>query len=205
MRKSNKIAIAVLSFFAAILGFCTFLGILLIPAEIAPPKQSVHENIEGIGYTKYPPSRGLLFLGEDGSGIFIFLDFSSISTYLYVFPEKAEENTALLPYVTDGVFNVKSDFLARFCDRLGGIEMTDETGEKSLYFSSSIMAFCEEDLTYNKILQLCLSFFEKISKTGLSSEDFMFIIEETQSDISFSVCYDWIPHIKEMFCNVIIN
>lgn len=205
MKNSNKIAIAALSVFAAILGFFTFIGILLLPAEIAPPKQSVHENIEGVGYTKHPPSRGLLFLGEDGSGIFVFLDFSSISTYLYVFPEKAEENTALLPYLTDGIFNVKSDFLARLSDRLGGIEMTDETGEKSLFFSSSIISFCEQKLGYDEILQLCLSFFEKISKTGLSSEDFMFIIEETESDISFSVCYDWIPHIKEMFCNVIVN
>ena len=205
MKKSNKIVIAAMSVFAAILGFCTFIGILLLPAEIAPPKQSVHENIEGIGYTKYPSSRGLLFLGEDGSGVFIFLDFSSISTYLYVFPENAEENTELLPYVTDAVFNIKSDFLPRLSDRLGGIEMTDETGEKSICFSSSLMVFCEEKLNYDKLLQLCISFFEKISKIGLSSEDIMFIIEETDSNISFSVCYDWIPHIKEMFCNVIVN
>lgn len=205
MKKSNKIVIAAMSVFAAILGFFTFIAILLLPAEIAPPKQSVHENIEGIGYTKYPSSRGLLFLGEDGSGVFIFLDFSSISTYLYVFPENAEENTELLPYVTDAVFNIKSDFLPRLSDRLGGIEMTDETGEKSICFSSSLMVFCEEKLNYDKLLQLCISFFEKISKIGLSSEDIMFIIEETDSNISFSVCYDWIPHIKEMFCNVIVN
>ena len=205
MRNSNKILLAFMSVFAAILGFCTFIGFLLLPAEIAPPKQSVHENIEGIGYTKYPPSRGLLFLGEDGSGVFVFLDFSSISTYLYIFPEEAEKNTELLPYVTDGVFYLKGDFLPRLADRLGGIEMADETGEKSLYFSSSVMAFCEEKLTYNKMLQLCISFFEKIAKTGLSSEDFMFIIEETDSNISYSVCYDWIPHIKEMLCNVIVG
>ena len=83
--------------------------------------------------------------------------------------------------------------------------MTDETGKKSVYFSSALMAFCENNLNYDSLLQLSISFFDKISKTGLSSEDFMFIIKETESDISYSVCYDWIPHIKEMFCNVIIG
>ena len=205
MKKSKNFVIALMSVVSAILGFCTLLGILLIPAEIAPPKQSVHENIDGVGYTKYPSSRGLLFLNEDGSGAFIFLDFSSISTYLYVFPEKAEENAALLPYVTDGIFYIKSDFLPRLCDRLGGIEMRDEAGEKCICFSSSLMAFCEKKLSYEDMLQLCDSFFEKIAKTGLSSEDFMFIIEETRSDISYSVCYDWIPHIKEMMCNIIVG
>ncbi len=205
MKKSKNFVIAIMSVFAAVLGFFTFIGILLLPAEIAPPKQSVHENIEGIGYTKYPASRGLLFLSEDGSGAFVFLDFSSISTYLYIFPENAEENAALLPYVTDGIFHIKSDFLPKLCDRLGGIEMRDETGENCVYFSSSLMAFCEKKLGYEERLQLCISFFDKIAKTGLSSEDFMFIIEETESDISYSVCYDWMPHIKEMFCNVIVS
>lgn len=205
MKNSKNIIVALMSVFAAILGFCTFIGILLLPAEIAPPEQSVHENIDGVGYTKHPSSKGLLFLSEDGSGIYLFLDFSSISTYLYIFPENAGEKAALLPYVTDGVFNIKSDFLPRFCDRLGGIEMSDETGEKNLWFSASLMSFCEKRLSYDEMLQLCFSFFNKISKTGLSSEDIMFIIEETDSNISYSVCYDWIPYIKEMFCNVILS
>lgn len=205
MKRTKRFAVAVLSVLAAISGFCAFMGILLIPAEIAPPKQSVHENIEGVGYTKYPSSKGLLFKAEDGSGAFIFLNFSTISTYLYLFPENAEENASALPFITDYVFSIKDDFLPKLCDRLGGIEMTDENGENCICFSSSLMAFCENKLNPDNMLQLCSSFFDKISKTGLSSEDFMFIIKETDSNLSYSVCYDWIPHIKEMFCNIVIN
>ena len=205
MKKIKNYLTVFLSCIMVVLGVCTILGILIIPAEIAPPKESAHENIEGVGYTKYPSSKGLLFLSENGSGAFIFLDFSSISTYLYIFPENPEENAALLPYVTDAVFHIDADFLPSFCDRLGGIELTEQNGDTSLYFSPSIISFCETGLNTEKMLQLCISFFDKIAKTGLSSEDFMFIIEETDSNISFSVCYDWIPYIKEMCQNVIYS
>ena len=203
MKKFSRIAAIVLGCLTVVTGLLTLVGILLLPAEIAPPEQSVHENIYGIGYTDYPASKGLLLTFEDSSGVFIYLDFSSLLTHTYIFEENAEENAKKLPFFKDYTINADSDFLYSLCDRLGGIEIADSKGETTLFFSPALREFVEEGLNDEKRLQICVSFFDKFAKSGLSSEDFMFIIEDTQGNLSYSVCYDWIPHIKEMFCNYV--
>ena len=205
MKNSKRVWTGVLVCIAVISGLLTLAGILILPAEIAPPKQSVHENIYGIGYDDYPENKGILITFEDTSGLFIYFDFSSLSTYGYVFSQDAAENAEEIPFFKDYTIKAEKELIFSLCDRLGGIEMRDKQGEESLYFSPALISFCEKELSEEERLQLCISFFDKFAKTGLSSEDFMFIIENTQTDLSYSVVYDWIPHIKEMFCNYIMG
>ena len=205
MKISRGSVICVLITLAVCTGLLTLAGILLLPAQISSPELSVHENVSGVGYADHPQNRGLFFTDSKGRGAFIYLNFSEIVTQVYFFEENANEEAQKLPYLKDYTFTIDDRFLPSLCDRLGGIEMTDEYGEKSLYFSASMAQFLEKSLNEEKIQKISLSFFEKIAKTGLSSEDFMFIIESAQTDLSYSVCYDWIPHIKEMFSNCIIN
>lgn len=203
MKERSGALTAVLFAISVITGILTVICILLLPAEISAPEKPAHENINGVGYSDYPQNKGLLCCAEDGSGAFIYFNFKDISTHCYLFESDAEKQAEKIPYIKDYTLYVDNEFLSAFCDRLGGIEMADENGEKGLFYSAAISAFCQNDLSYEQRLQLCISFFEKIAKTGLSSEDFMFIIEETNTNLSYSVCYDWIPHIKEMFCNYI--
>ncbi|MBP3390625.1 MAG: hypothetical protein J6L58_02935 [Clostridia bacterium] len=205
MKKHTRALMAVLLSFTVLAGALTLVGILLLPAELASPETEAGENIIGISYDDVPSNKGLLFLAEDGSGAFLYLDFSSIRAQCHLFSDNAEEQAAALPYYKDYTLYMDSSFLPLLCDRLGGIEMADKSGENSLYFSSSLADFCKNKLNAEQRLQLCISFFDKIALEGLSSEDFMFIIEETNTSLSYSVCYDWIPHIKELFCNYIFG
>lgn len=205
MKITRSSVIAALATVAVCTGLLTLAGILLIPARIASPEQSVHENISGVGYTEHPSGSGLLFTDNSGRGAFIYLDFENIVTQVYLFPENAETKAESLPYLKHYTLRLPDGFAAALCDRLGGIEMTDEAGSEALFFSTALTEFCEKDMSDDKMLKISLAFFEKISKIGLSSEDFMFIIELAETDLSYSVCYDWIPHIREMFCNCIIN
>lgn len=184
-------------------GILTAVGILLLPAELASPEKAAHENISGIGYTDEIPPASLLFVFPDSSGLLIDFDFTSLISSCYLFSGNAEEEAAALPYQIDYTFYPEKDFLPRLADRLGGVEIVSEKGEKRLYFSAAVSEFCEKGLTEENRIILVDSFFDKIAKMGLSSEDFMFIIEKGKGNISYSVCYDWIPHIKTMFLNVI--
>lgn len=205
MKKHSKTLTAVLASFTAVLGTLTLIGILLLPAELASPETEAGENIIGIDYSTLPSNKGLLFVGENGEGAFLYLDFASTQVQCHLFDENAEDGAAALPYFKDYTLYIDSSFLPLLCDRLGGIEMPDQNGENSLYFSAALVELCKKELNAEQRLQLCISFFDKIAKTGLSSEDFMFIIEETNTALSYSVCYDWIPHIKELFCNYVFN
>lgn len=205
MKISKSSVVSVLATLAVCTGLLTLAGILLIPAELSSPEQSVHENISGVGYSDYPPSCGLLLTDQEDRGAFLYLDFENIVTQVYLFDENATEKAQNLSYLTHYTLNLPEDFTSRLCDRLGGIEMTDENGEKALFFGTALTEFTQKSLNDEKMLKISLSFFEKIAKMGLSSEDFMFIIELADTDLTYSVCYDWIPHIREMFCNCIIN
>ena len=205
MKKTNRIIISVLASLTVVTGLLTVIGILLLPAKIASPEEKVQENVSGIGYREEIPPAALLFCFPDTSGVFLSLDFSSLLTTVYLFEEDAEEKAAALPYFTDFTFNAGEEFLPLLADRLGGIEMTDETGEARVYFSAALSEFCEKELNEEQRQKLALSFFDKIAKTGLSSEDFMFIIENTENSLSYSRCYDWIPYIKTMFSNYILG
>ena len=205
MKNTRKSFILILATLAVCTGILTLGFIILIPAEIASPEKSVYENISGVGYTDYPSSCGLLFCDEEDRGVFLYLDFENILTQIYIFPEDAKEQTENLPYITHYTFAVNEEFAGKLCDRLGGVEMTDPKGVTEVYFSTSMDQIVAKELNYDQLLKISLAFFEKIAKIGLSSEDFMFIIESAETDISYTVCYDWISHMKQMMCNCIIN
>ena len=205
MKKFKVLAVGLLISACAITGLLSLIGILLLPAQLASPERAAHENISGIGYTEEIPSSTLLFVFPDTSGLLIHFDFSSLCTNYYIFGQKAEEKVAELPYQIDYNFFPEEDFLPRLADRLGGVEIEDENGEKKLYFSAAVQEFCEKELTEENRIILVDSFFDKIAKMGLSSEDFMFIIEVGKGNISYSVCYDWISHIKTMFSNTVLG
>ena len=205
MKKFKVLAVGLLISACAITGLLSLIGILLLPAQLASPERAAHENISGIGYTEEIPSSTLLFVFPDTSGLLIHFDFSILCTNYYVFGQDAEENAAELPYQIDYNFFPEEDFLPRLADRLGGVEIEDENGEKKLYFSAAVQEFCEKELTEENRIILVDSFFDKIAKMGLSSEDFMFIIEVGKGNISYSVCYDWISHIKTMFSNTVLG
>lgn len=205
MKNSSRVVSVVLGALTVLCGILTVIGILLLPAELATPEEPAGENISGIGYYDAVGNKGLLFTLPDGSGAFIYLDFSEILTHCYLFSSDAVAAAENLPYFIDYTFNVTPEFLAKLCDRLGGIVLPDKDGENSLYFSTSLLSFWQNTPSEEQRLQLCISFFDKIAKTGLSSEDFMFIIEETNTNLSYSVCYDWMPHIKEMLCNYVFG
>ena len=203
MKKSGKTLVSVLLALAICSGVALLCGILLLPASISGPDTLAGEHISGVGYYDFPKSRGLFFIDGRGGGAFVFLDFENITTSVYLFPEKATLEVLKLPFTTDFTFHITDVFLGRFCDRLGGIEMEGENGGKRLYFSAALAEFCGQNPDTDKMQKISSAFFEKISKTGLSSEDFMFIIEETKSDLSYTVCYDWIGRLEEMLLNCV--
>lgn len=204
MKIQRPIIISVLTTFAICTGLLVIVGIIFLPAELASPEKSAQEEIFGIDYAVRPENCGLSIIGDNGNGAFVYLDFESITTHIYLFSENYEAEVEKLPYRTDYRFFADNSFTGRLCDRIGGIDIY-ENGKNQRYFSASLTEFCTEKPDYDKMLKISRAFFEKISNTGLSSDDFMFIIEYTKSDLPYSRCYDWIGSVKELFCNCIYH
>lgn len=202
IKKRNRI-VAVLVALMLLSGSLTLIGIILLPAQLVTPELSAQENLSGVGYFDYPPSCGLLLCDEQERGIFIFFDFENILTEVRIFEKDAVKSSQNASCRVDYTLFMPKGFCGAFCDRIGGVEMADENGQKSLYFSAAMGQITQKNLTAEKLTEISSAIFEKISKIGLSSGDFMFIIESVETSLPYSVCYNWIPYMEDMFRNVV--
>lgn len=200
--KGKSIITTALITLVILLGISVGVALLLVPAVIGTPESPAGENVSGVGYASPPQNQALLITTATEQGALILLNFDDTLTHIYLFEENAEESVASLPYVVTCRMEIPEDFLGRLCDRLGGIDIEQE-GKTQRYFSASLSEYAGKSPSKEKMLIISKSFFEKIANIGLSSEDFMYIIELCNTDLTYSVCYGWINNISEMCSNCI--
>lgn len=164
----------------------------------------VLEEPSNIPYTENPKSSGILYLHEDGSGALIFLNFEQKTTAVNLFLNDAENKALSVGYEINYKLLGTDAFLCELCDRLGGIDIIENdsvyrfTGAglaEKLLFSSSL----EEKAKISE------GFFEKISKIGFTREDFQFIIESTETNLNFPVCFSWDKVLKDTISQYIFE
>ncbi len=177
-----------------LLGLCLTAGIMLLPAELSSPSPEADEDLSFVPYAKRPDNCGLLLQTEDGSCAFFYLDFEGITLRVTL----GETSS----YIADYTLIVPDGFLGRLADRVGGVDIA-KNGQTERFFGQALEEFYKTSKQTGEVEKICDAFFEKFSKTGLSSEDFMFIIEGVESELKYSLCYDWIAYMPELFANCI--
>ncbi len=202
MKKSTVISVLL----AVMISSATFLlcGILLLPAEIQSDPTPAGDTVSGVNYYSDTKNATLLCLYEDGSGALIHLDFDASKIKIFIYNDHAEGQALMSGYDINYTVSLNSDFLCRFCDRVGGITLREGDSERR-YLSAGLRQKLNEKADYNEREKIANAFFEKIAKIGLSSDDFMFIIEETENNLAYPVCYGWLPRIQDMASNCILQ
>lgn len=198
MKKSTSTVTALLLAVTLCAGAFMAVGILFLPATLYSAPTPAGETVSNIRYSSDPQSSGLLFLLEDGSGALFFLDFEQEVVFVKLFEEDAAQQGVEAGYEVNYTVRTDLDFIGRFCDRLGGIVM-EKDGFSLRYSSAGLL---EEILAQNDpetAVKICEAFFEKIARTGLSSGDFKFIIENTDTDLNYPTCYSWIERLPALF------
>ena len=176
------------------LGIFTLLGIFVLPASVVFDTNQAGEKMEGVPYVNTP----------ENSGVFIFLDFEKKKVNAFTYTENCEKELQNSGYEVNYTIKASTEFIGDMCDRLGGIVM--EKGEDKYRFSSVVLI---EEIERNKTLEsmekITVAFFEKISKLGLSSNDFKFIMNNTETNLNYPICYGWTEYVQTMFQNYTIN
>ncbi|MBR6572654.1 MAG: hypothetical protein IKK77_02940 [Clostridia bacterium] len=186
------------------LGIFTLLGIFVLPASVVFDTNQAGEKMEGVPYVNTPENSGVFIYTGDDRGVFIFLDFENRRINAFTFAENCEKELQNSGYEVNYTIKASTEFIGDMCDRLGGIVM--EKGEDKYRFSSVVLI---EEIEGNKTLEsmekITVAFFEKISKLGLSSNDFKFIMNNTETNLNYPICYGWIEYVQTMFQNYTIN
>lgn len=153
-----------------------------------------------------PDATGILLKLPDKSGYMFYFDFSGgcISVAQIENCEEPLSNYCGYPIS----FTIDADYflLEGIIDRIGGLEIYSD-GEMLRHTGIQVIEKVHSTVENSKLKrELIKTFFKKISETGITKSDFVYIIENSETDLTVPDCYFWPPYITEIAKNTrIIN
>ncbi len=171
-----------------------------MPLALKESASPTAENKTDVPYMSNPQSSGVLYLSDDGSGALVFLNFDAKTTVVNLFLSDAENSAMATGYEINYTIRGSDSFLCDFCDRLGGISLT-ENGVQSHFSGAALKQKLADASTLEEKAKISEGFFKKFSKIDLSMKDFQFIIENTKTTLNFPVCFSWKDVLKDTVSN----
>ncbi len=161
----------------------------------------VDEKDYTVPYTRTPDSCGVVFVFPNNSATLVYLDFEKenirlldIETYDPLCPE-------YYGYTADYTVTTDYELIEGIIDRVGGIDIT-ENGTTTRCMGVHVI----DIIAYGRVddikKQTLKQIFKKISQNSFSKEDFVYIIENSKTDLSFFDCIDWLDYLKGMSSKV---
>ena len=185
-------------FLAVVCSAAIFVAFIFI--FLNEPVSLVKGNTQSVPYGTYYDSEscGFLVRFRDGNAVFLNFDFEDSKTSVLLLPNGTGSDI-VSTYGYTGYKTIDTDyaFLARFADRLGGIELND--GEKS-YKYTGVQLKDRLSSTTDKELrrQIIERFLGCFYSRGLTKEDLVFIIENTNTELNFPDAYNLAPAISDV-------
>lgn len=138
-----------------------------------------------------------IVLDISGEKTFFYLNFNEekVDILLNV-PQKYKND--IYGYSVDYTVTSEDILISELIDRIGGIDLNLETQE-FCYTGVQILDLLKNNEISKR--ELVTAMFEKIGSIGLSSRDFVFIIENCETNIKIPDCYYWPKYIKDMCQN----
>lgn len=156
----------------------------------------VKENT--IPYEKaVPEDTGLLIKFESGSAVMVFLDFSYERILAAVIDDYTDGAELRLGYDIQYTFDANNTFLEGVVDRLGGIDLDIENAPMR-YTGVQVNDLVSKNDDGELKRQILSAIFAKISKVGFSTDDFVYMIENSDTALTVPDCIYWAEHIGNM-------
>ena len=192
----KKIVLFLKSFFiSAFVGTALF-GISYY--SLKPNESPVKQNMSNISYYDYTPESVGLSVEISSEKTFLFLDFYNKSINIIYDFEKMDSDGSTLGYTVDYYIKGDYEFLAKLVDLIGGIEL-EENGETFRYTGVQVADMLQISASYDDLERIVIrKILKKIKTTGLTKEDFLYIIENSETSLSVPICYNWPQYVKEL-------
>lgn len=158
-----------------------------------------------VPYNPMPENAGVAFLLPDSSAVLAFLDFENGCINVVNIEKYDVHNKLYYGYTAD--FTVQTDYelISGIIDRVGGINI-EISGETLRYTGVQVVELISEKQNTNIKPQIIYGIFKQISKNNFSKDDFLYIIENSSSDLKLVDCIYWLEHIDNLCSRInIVN
>lgn len=191
MKKQTKIFFK--TFFISLLCCAVFIGVGA--AMLYRPEQTAQNEVSSVPYyTAYPESAGVLF-DIAGKKTFFNLDFErQLLSVVYNRDADLSEYGYWVDYRITADYSLVGDII----DMAGGIDY--DNGKEALALTGvqavELLTTTPDDGTlHRKITESTLS---ALSERGLSASDLLYIIENSETNLTVPDCYSWTEYIKPL-------
>ena len=180
--------------FWGFLAVLVFVGVGL--SYVSSEKKVAQNETESVPYyLAYPESKGVLFefLGDKA---FFYFDFEGQSLSV-IYPDEEYEKE-IYGYPIDFMVSADYSLLEYIIDAVGGITL--KRGEESLNLTGVQVSDILE--TSPERDELCREITEQIvfgiSKQGFNRESVLYIVENSETNLTVPDCYYWSEYLKEV-------
>ena len=155
------------------------------------------EKDYSVPYKNIPDNAGIAFALPNGSAVLCYLDFENTCIKVLNIEDYDRNNSTYYGYDVDYNVQTDYDFICGIIDRVGGvsIEINDEIMR---YTGVQVIDLISSDYDSNIKNQIIAQIFDCISKNNFSNDDFVYIIENSENDLSIVDCIYWLDYIGEM-------
>ena len=162
----------------------------------------IDQKEENVPYEHIPDNAGIGFVLSDGSALLTYLNFKENCINVVNVEKYDEFNDLYYGYTMDYTVQVNHTLISGLVDRIGGITIRTN-GETLRYTGMQVIKLISGDKDGNVKQQIITEIFKQISANGFSKEDFVYIIQNSKTDLSLLNCIYWINHINKICDNIV--
>lgn len=180
-----------------------FCGVLFLGGSYAylylnfnKPVTDVEQKEYNVPYERKPENCGIAFVFPETSAVLVYLDFENMGLRLLDI-ENFKPRAEYHGYTADYTVETDYEFIKGIIDRVGGVNLqTDD--DTMRYTGTQIVELISTGKGKSIKKDLILQIFAQIEKNNFSKDDFIYIIENSKSNLSLVDCIYWSEYIGEM-------
>ncbi len=163
--------------------------------------KAVDQKEDTVPYRNLPDNAGIAFILPDSSAVLMYLDFENNCINAVNIEKYDKTNTMYYGYTADFTVELDYTLISEIVDRVGGVDI-EINGEIMRYTGVHIIDLISTDSGDELKLQIIDDVFSRISKNNFSKDDFLYIIENSNSNLTVVDCVYWLDYMDEMFSNI---
>lgn len=150
-----------------------------------------------VPYERRPQNCGIAFVYPNSSATLVYLDFENTCIRLLDLNDFSENQKYYRGYSADYSVKTSYELIEGLVDRVGGVNI-EYGGELLRYTGVQVIDLISNGCGAEIKNQILAEIFKQISKNNFSKEDFVYIIENSESNLSIIDCIYWLDYIKDM-------
>ena len=162
---------------------------------VSKSEEVTDNSVSSVPYYSIPENAGVLFETEKGK-TFLYFDFEEENLNVIFADGLKVQSDNIYGYCLDYTVKTTEEVLAGIIDIVGGLDLEFEQETLNCTGMQVISFLNKQNDLENARRSVTKKIIDKIGEIGLSSEDFLYILENSETNLTLPDCYFWAEYMS---------